>query len=130
MNCLICKLNSSKDFPVFESDSWLVDLPADIILRGLYFLKTKRHVEHLAQLSTTEANEMGHLIQKYSKISQKEAKAKRIIAMSLGFSEPHVHFWIIPVTGKTEKDLLEIKKVVKKFTDNYRKTFIQRKLRA
>ena len=63
---------------------------------------------------------MGHLIQKYSKISQKEAKAKRIIAMSLGFSDPHVHFWIIPVTGKTEKELFKIKSLMKNFADKLR----------
>lgn len=118
--CLICNLNTSKDFLVFEGKYWQVDTPLDIKLDGLFFIKTKRHVEQLGELTDEETNEIGGIIKSFSRESQKISNASKVIAMSLGFSEPHIHFWIIPVTDKTEKDLLKISKAVKEFADNYR----------
>lgn len=120
MSCLICELNSAGKFSVFTSNAWIVDLPFDIPLKGLYFIKTKRHIEHLSELNKDESKELGVLIQKYAKISKKETKAKRIITMSLGFSDPHLHFWIVPVTKDTEKELLKIKDLMKDFADRFR----------
>lgn len=105
---------------LFEGKNWQVDRPFDINLDGLFFIKTKRHVEELENLTSGETSEIGSLIKKFSKESRKKSNAQRVLAMSLGLSDPHVHFWIIPVTKKTEKDLVKIKKIMREFVDKYR----------
>ncbi len=119
-NCLICNFNKKRNVRV-KSDHWVVGIAIDLNIKGLYFIKSKRHVEHLGELTEKEAKEVGGIIKLFSKISQEKAGAQRIIAMSLGFSEPHVHFWIIPVNNQTEKDLLKISKVVKDFVRKNKK---------
>jgi len=118
---LICEFNNNASYVVLDSKYWRLSLSEDINVKGLFFLKTKRHVEHLSELKGYEAMELGGLLKKASIMCKEEGKAKRVIVMSLGFSEPHVHFWIIPVTDKTESDLLQIKNAVRRFADKYRK---------
>ncbi len=99
-----------------------MDESFDIKLKGLYFIKSKRHIEGPEELNKDECKELGSLIQEFSLKSKKETKAKKIIVFSLGFKVPHLHFWIIPVTQGTLPHILKLSKAVKEFADLYRKT--------
>ena len=120
MNCLICRLNKTKKFMVFEGKYWQVDTPVSINLNGLFFIKTKRHVETLEDLNKKECLELGNLISKFAKKSKKISKAARIITMCLGFKEPHIHFWLIPITHKNKHYINKISQAVKNLADSYR----------
>lgn len=69
--CFVCQLNENKKFKVEETALWQVDVSPDIKLNGLFFLKTKRHVEHIADLTKLEALELGEQLKKYSRESKK-----------------------------------------------------------
>jgi len=116
-NCTICRFNNDNRFTLISSSYWIIGSAHDISVKGLYFLRVKRHLEHLGDLTNSEAIEMGGMLKKVSKMSKNESRAKRVITMSLGFSEPHIHFWIVPVTKNTEKDLLKIGKAVRNFVE-------------
>ncbi len=121
-NCFVCEISSSKKNTIYVGKYWLIDTPFDIKLKGLFFIKTKRHVESIEKLTTHEAIELGKILVIASKKSQKLTKAKRIITWSLGLKDPHVHFWVVPVTEGNEKLIRDkISKAVKDFADYYRK---------
>jgi diadenosine tetraphosphate (Ap4A) HIT family hydrolase len=106
---------------VKETAFWRVDESFDIKLKGLYFIKPKRHIEGPEELDKDERKELGELIREFSLKSKKETKAKKIIVFSLGFKVPHLHFWVIPVTQDTLPHILKISKAVKQFADFYRR---------
>jgi diadenosine tetraphosphate (Ap4A) HIT family hydrolase len=119
-DCLVCKLNKNKNFRVLEASYWLVDRAFDIGLNGLLFLKTKRHIQNIEDLSICESKELGLVISKATKICKERSKAKRVIVMCLGLKDPHVHFWIVPVTDENLKEIKGIYKAVKILADKYR----------
>lgn len=119
-NCFVCEVNRTKKFIIFESKSWQVDTPADIHLDGLFFIKTKRHVESLADLNREEQKEIGKLLATYAKKSKSVSKAKRVITMCLGLKDPHIHFWVVPYIKGNEEHILAISKAVKNLADKYR----------
>lgn len=119
-NCLVCQLNREKTYTVEETKYWQIDTPKDIHLDGLFFVKTKRHIESLASLNAHEQRELGGLLQKYGSMSKRRARAVRVITMCLGFKDPHVHFWVVPVTKAGYSQALQIASAVKAFADSYR----------
>lgn len=118
--CFICKLNRTKEFRVFESKFWQVDTPADIYLNGLFFIKTKRHVESLEDLNKEEQQEIGNLLSIFAKKSKTLSSAKKVITMCLGLKDPHIHFWVVPFTKENELYIQAISKAVKNLADKYR----------
>ena len=119
--CLICALNETGIYNVHRGKYWFVDNPMDIKLNGLFFLKTKRHLESIEKLNDGEKKELGFLLTKFARKSKRLSNAKRVIVWSLGLKDPHVHFWIVPYTEDNEKEILGISKAVKKLANKYRK---------
>lgn len=107
-DCLLCSFNNKKQC-IEETSGWYVDIPRDFEFTGLYFIRCKRHIESLGEMNGEESSEIGGLIQKYSKKSQDEAKAQRVLAMSLGLSDPHIHFWILPKTTENEAEIEQLR---------------------
>lgn len=118
--CLVCSLNRTKRFLVSEGKYWQVDTPMDIRLPGLFFLKTKRHVESLTLLNPGEQKELGQFLKIFARKSEKVARAKRVVTMCLGFKDPHIHFWIVPVTESNRSNFEGISSAVKRLADKYR----------
>lgn len=119
-NCLICTYNEKKQY-IEESARWFVDVPQEFKFPGLFFIRLKRHCESLAELTVEESSEVGQLIQKYSLKSYDVAKAHRVLAMSLGLSDPHIHFWILPKTNENGNDVLQIRKAMQTILKRYKK---------
>lgn len=117
-NCKLCEFNKSGQ-NIEQTDHWYIDQPRDFKFAGLYFIRCKRHIESLAEMSEEESSEIGCLIQKYSKRSQDEAKAQRVLAMSLGLSDPHIHFWILPKTEDNESEVLQLREVMRNIISRY-----------
>lgn len=120
-DCLICILNQEKNYLIEETAWWQIDTPQDISLNGLYFIKTKRHIESLTDLLDKEAQELGGLLQKYSTKSKGKTHALKIITFSLGFTQPHLHFWVLPITENNYDLGKDIGRAVKQFADRYKK---------
>lgn len=119
-DCLLCSLNNKKQY-IEETSGWFVDKSRDFEFEGLYFIRCKRHIESLGEMNELESSEIGLLIQKYSKKSQNEAKAQRVLAMSLGLSDPHIHFWILPKTRENENDILMLRTAMQAVLKRYKK---------
>jgi len=77
-DCLLCKFNETKRC-IEETEGWFVDKSWDFTFPGLYFIRCKRHIESLSEMNEKDSNEIGLLIQKYSKKSQDEANAQRVL---------------------------------------------------
>ncbi len=118
--CVLCAMNISKQF-IEEGTSWLVDEPRDFKFPGLFFIRLKRHCESLAELTVEESSEIGQLIQKYSLKSYDIAKAQRVLAMSLGLSNPHIHFWILPKTSKNGNEVLTLRTAMQTILKRYKR---------
>lgn len=117
--CMLCLFNEKEQY-IKNSLFWVVDEPRDFTFPGLYFIRLKRHCEALSELNTGESKEIGELIQKYSLKSYEKSRAQRVIAMSLGLSEPHIHFWILPKTSENKNDVLEIQKAMQTILKRYK----------
>lgn len=118
-DCLLCSFNAEVQY-IEETKSWFVDIPRDFQFPGLFFIRCKRHIESLGEMNEEECGEIGGLIQKYSRKSQIEANAQRVLAMSLGLSDPHIHYWILPKTQENENDVLKIKDAMKNILSHYK----------
>lgn len=117
--CLLCSFNSNKQF-IDETSGWYIDIPRDFEFKGLYFIRCKRHIESLGEMNIDESNEIGGLIQKYSEKSKNEAKALRVLALSLGLSDPHIHFWILPKTDINSDQIEQIRLAMKNLLSKYK----------
>ena len=117
--CLLCSLNDKKQF-VEETSNWYVDIPCDFEFEGLFFIRLKRHCESLADLTDEESSEVGVLIRKYSAKSYEISKAQRVLAMSLGLSDPHIHFWILPKTDVNEEEVLHLRGAIQNIIRKYK----------
>jgi len=118
--CLICKLNKSGKYRIYADSFWVVDIPFDINLDGLLFLKSKRHVESLDELNKKERNSLGEVLAEFCKLSKKIASTNKVITMNLGFKDPHLHFWIVPVTNSNREYVKKISLAVKRMADGFR----------
>lgn len=119
-DCVLCLFNEKKQC-IEESNYWYIDEPRDYSFPGLFFIRLKRHIEELSELTDEESEEIGGLVKKYSKKSYEVSKASRVLAMSLGLSDPHIHFWIVPKTEENEYEVLEIRNAMKKLVSRYKK---------
>lgn len=123
-DCLLCSFNDKKQC-IEETSGWYVDIPRDFTFEGLYFLRCKRHIESLAEMNKEESREIGSLIQKYSKKSQIVSKAQRVLAMSLGLSDPHIHFWILPKAAENESEVLQLREATRNIMSRYKEKIQQ-----
>lgn len=119
-NCPLCILNNKQQC-IEETEGWFVDKSRDFEFEGLYFIRCKRHIESLAEMNEEESSEIGLLIQKYSQKSQDEVLAQRVLAMSLGLSDPHIHFWILPKTKENSDDVLKLRTAMGEILSKYKK---------
>lgn len=118
--CVLCLFNEKRQY-IEDENGWFVDEPRDFKFPGLFFIRLKRHCESLADLTNEESSGIGHLIKKYSAKSYKISNAQRVLAMSLGLSDPHIHFWILPKTNENENDFLTLQNVMKTILKRYKK---------
>ncbi|GEM_PF-3729323 len=119
--CIVCDFNQNKKYIEHESKYWQIDISPDLTQNGLFFIKTKRHVEHMADLNENEYKEVGKLLKEYSQKSMQIAHAFRVLNMSLKLKDPHAHFWIIPITKENEENTKAISAAVKNFLINLEK---------
>lgn len=71
-------------------------------------------------MNKAESSEMGGLIKKYSGKSQEDTKAQRVLALSLGLSDPHIHFWILPKTEENSDNILKLRTAMGEILAKYR----------
>jgi len=117
-NCYICELEKAGS-GIFRSRYWTIDNPDNFKIKGLLFVRLRRHAEELDKLKTTELESLGITLKKAVVKSREASKASKITMMRLGLKDPHFHFWVVPKTPQTEKTLETIRNSFKKMRLKY-----------
>ncbi len=103
--CLACALSVGRmHLPgglIAETERWRVEHTVGPLGVGTLIVKSKRHVVHVADLSSHEAEELGPLIQKASAVVTKLTHPEQVYVTlwSHAGAEPgHIHWVMQPVT--------------------------------
>lgn len=117
-DCYICGLEKAGS-GIFRSRYWTIDNPDNFKIKGLLFVRLRRHAEELDKLKTTELKTLGLTLKRAVAKSREISKASKITMMRLGLKDPHFHFWVMPKTSQTEKTLETIRSSFKKMRQKY-----------
>jgi diadenosine tetraphosphate (Ap4A) HIT family hydrolase len=103
-SCLACDTIAGRVMPpggvIFQNEHWLVDhavSPAP--LTGFLIIKTKRHVEDIADLTLSEHASLGEAMSRTTKALRDVMAPERLYLASLGESVRHVHWLVVPRTA-------------------------------
>jgi len=82
---------------IYEGEHWLVSHQVSpVLLRGFLIIKTRRHCEHLADLTDAEAAEFGPILRDVSRALSDVVSPAKVYSCSFGEQVTHIHFYVIP----------------------------------
>jgi len=82
---------------ILEEERWHVShmvSPAEVA--GFLIFQPTRHVEHIADLTSEEAAEMGQMLSRVSRALMNVLSPRKVYVCSFGSVVKHVHFYLIP----------------------------------
>jgi diadenosine tetraphosphate (Ap4A) HIT family hydrolase len=104
-NCLACDLAAGRQpLPgglIHRTRSWLVEHCVGPLGLGTLIVKPERHVTAVAELSLSEAAELGPLLQQASRVASQLVNAEQVyncLWSHAGGVPGHLHYVIQPVT--------------------------------
>jgi diadenosine tetraphosphate (Ap4A) HIT family hydrolase len=104
-DCLACDLAAGREpLPgglIHSTRSWLVEHCVGPLGLGTLILKPARHVTAVADLSATEAAELGPLLQQTSWVARRLVEAEQVyncLWSQAGGVPVHIHYVVQPVT--------------------------------
>lgn len=103
MGCVACDTVGPGGV-IAETDGWLVDHCLGPLGVGTLIVKPKRHVLHVADLTSSEAAELGPLLHRIAAVvtALTEPDQVYVCLWSHAGGEPgHIHFVVQPVTRET-----------------------------
>lgn len=100
-SCQACDTIAGRVAPpggvIFENEHWLVDHAlSPRTLRGLLLIKTKRHVEDVADLTLAEMASLGEAMSRTTKAVRDVVAPERVYVISFGEGTRHVHWIVLP----------------------------------
>ena len=100
-SCPACDTIARKVSPpggvIFENEHWLVDHAVNPApLRGLLLIKTKRHVEDIADLTLAENASLSEAMGRTTKALRDVIAPERVYVASLGDTGVHVEWLLVP----------------------------------
>lgn len=116
MNCIFCDIIKRKkeDYIVWEDENYLLLLNIKTKIPGTTMLIPKQHVDYIFDLP--EETYTG-LFQRAKELAPKIKKifnAQRIGLFSSGFEVPHVHLFLVPMSGPhqfiRQEDTIDLEK--------------------
>jgi diadenosine tetraphosphate (Ap4A) HIT family hydrolase len=99
--CTSCDILAGKRISpggtIYENDHWHVDsIRPPVVWKGFLIVKLKRHCEHVAELTPTEALSLGPTLQKTCRALSDVLHPAKIYVCSFGDGVKHIHFWVLP----------------------------------
>jgi diadenosine tetraphosphate (Ap4A) HIT family hydrolase len=99
--CLGCDVVNGVVVPpggiIYAGEYWIVNhCVSPALLRGFLIVQPKRHCEHLAELTSEEAAELGTLLQRSAAALSAVVHPMKVYVLSFGESVRHIHFWVVP----------------------------------
>ena|SRR5438093_7400742 len=113
VGCIACDATDGRLQPpggvIFADEHWVLEHSlSPVLLPGWLILKPRRHVEHIAELTTAESATLGHLLVRASAAVKAALNAERVYVCSFGESVNHVHFYVVPRYSNMPKDGVEV----------------------
>jgi histidine triad (HIT) family protein len=88
---------------VFVGHSWSPsDQESDYL--GSFIVEPKRHIKTWADLTDSEAEQIGKTIRDVSRALIRSEHAEHIYVFVLGHHVPHLHIWIVPRYRETTRE--------------------------
>ncbi len=86
---------------IYENEHWLVDHSVSpVMLRGFLVIKTKRHVEDVADLTLAEMASLSDVMGRTTKALRDVVAPERTYVATFGESLRHVHWFVVPRTAE------------------------------
>lgn len=110
-DCLACDLNSGEaQLPgglIFETPGWRVEHCVGPLGVGTLIVKPKRHVTVLAELTETEAGEMGPLLWRTAAAVHELAEAGQVHVGLWSQGPVHIHYVVQPEPRQADGETTE-----------------------
>jgi histidine triad (HIT) family protein len=71
---------------------------------GHLIIEFKRHITNPAQMTESEARELGYQIQRFSEALENSLGAEHVYIFRIGDKTPHLHFHLVPRFNGTPKE--------------------------
>jgi diadenosine tetraphosphate (Ap4A) HIT family hydrolase len=99
--CLSCDiLSGRRAVPggvIYEDEYWVVESTiGPVFWRGFLIVKTRRHCEHLAELTAEEGAALGPVLRATCRALTEVLQSAKVYLCSFGDGVKHVHFWVLP----------------------------------
>ena len=105
VDCMACRLSSGEqELPggrIFRTRFWLVEHCIGPLGLGALIVKPERHVTSVADLSDEEADELGPLLRRASRVAFQLVEADQVyncLWSHAGGERVHIHYVVQPVT--------------------------------
>lgn len=103
-SCIACDTIAGRVNPpggvIYQNEHWLVDHSVSpVMLKGFLIIKTKRHVEDIADLTLSEHSSLADAMARTTKALRDVMSPERLYVASFGESHPHVHWFVVPRTA-------------------------------
>lgn len=100
IQCLACDIVAGRQAApggvIHEDDHWMLDHAVDPLIRGCLILKSKRHVDELADLEPDEAATLGPMMRTALAAMRRAFDPERIYVCSFGEMLHHLHIHLLP----------------------------------
>ncbi|HLF78685.1 MAG TPA: HIT family protein [Dehalococcoidia bacterium] len=93
---------------IYQSEHWLVDHHFGAIMKGFLIIKSRRHCEHVAQLTPDELTDFGRVVGLTSKALTEVMSPAKVYVCSWGESATHVHWCLIPRSDDMPANGIEV----------------------
>jgi diadenosine tetraphosphate (Ap4A) HIT family hydrolase len=102
LGCIACDLTSGRtDLPgglIHRTAHWRVEHCVGPLGVGTLVVKPSRHVVHVADLTDSEAGELGPLLRRTSSIVSRLAPSSQVYVCLWSHGPAHIHFVVQPVS--------------------------------
>jgi len=106
--CLACELTSGiREVPggcIYETSSWRIEHCIGPLGVGTLIVKPTRHVLHVADLSASEAAELGPLLRRAAQVISRLSDPAQVYVSLWSSGPAHIHWVVQPVTVRQEAD--------------------------
>jgi diadenosine tetraphosphate (Ap4A) HIT family hydrolase len=93
---------------IHSSDHWVVDHHFGVVMKGFLIVKSRRHCEHVADLTQAELETLGPVLGNATRALQHALDAARVYVCSWGEGDAHVHWCLIPRYGDMPANGVEV----------------------
>ena len=97
MACEVCRQERETASWIYQNELWSLGGPSWASMPGYFILQLRRHAEGLEELSDAEAESLGPLVKRISRVTREVLGYPKTYLVFFGERYPHVHFAVVAV---------------------------------